>query len=119
MTREEVERLSVDLSNRFERMMTQMSLNNTTESIPNTSTDIVYVRLTEICNKWAEDERSITDMFADICIGLHTIGASLSVLFQGANGETKVYVGSERENIETLIGLIRGTFRRIDVESGT
>ena len=52
MTREEVERLSVDLSNRFEIMMTQMSLNNTTESIPNTSTDIVYVRLTEICNKW-------------------------------------------------------------------
>lgn len=119
MTREEVERLSIDLSNRFERMMTQMSLSNTSESIPKTSSDMVYVRITEICNKWVEDERSITNMFADICIGLHTIGASLSVIFQGVNGETKVYVGSESENIETLIGLIRGTFRRIEVSDSS
>ena len=31
MNREEVERLSVDLSNRFERMMTQMSVSNTND----------------------------------------------------------------------------------------
>ena len=117
MTREEVEKLSIDLSNRFEKMMTQMSINNSTEPLPKTSSDIVYIRVIEICNKWAEDERSITDMFSDICIGMHTIGASLSVVFQGDNGETQIFIGSENENIDVLIGLIKGTFKRVDIEN--
>lgn len=82
-------------------------------------TSIAFEAKIDICNKWVEDERSVAEMFADVCIGLHSISASLSILFKGCNGETSVFIGSERENIEALIGLIKGTFRRVGFENIT
>ena len=119
MTREEIEKLSIDLSNRFEKMMMQMSVSTTNERLPKTGSDFVYIRITEISDKWIEDERLVTEMFSDICIGLHSTIASLSVIFNGVNGEVAVYIGSEKENLDILLGLVKGTFRRIKTDTSS
>jgi len=119
MNREEIEKLSIDISDRFEKMMVRISNNTVNHNIPKTALDLVYVRIIDVCNKWIEDERSVTEMFSNVCIGLHSIGASLSVLFKGNGGESIVYVGSEKENINALVGILKGIFGNVEFEGAT
>lgn len=92
-----------------------MSNSVSDEAIPNTAFDCNYFKIKEIGKRSADDKRSVLEYMTNVIIGLYSVDATFSVVFQSVRGELQVYIGTESDNVVALSGLLKGSYGMIDL----
>ncbi len=121
MNRQEIETLSKNLTSEYGGIMTAVLMNEVEDRLVNSTalSLFYYVKIDGLSAKWLEDEKEIFDYMSGFFVGAYSLKCTVSVIFKEERGELSLFVGTQAQDIEALIGLLRGCFPVIELQKGT
>lgn len=115
MNRSQIEAISKEITLKYFKMLTEMSLSEITQPIntQNSANGYFYMKVNEISSRWISDEKPIWDTMSKLFVGLFSANVTVSVVFNNDGKETGVYIGCPYMYFNLLGSVIRGCFPQI------
>lgn len=110
MKKVEIENKSKGIINRYISMLSVMNDNKVKDAIPDDVTfgSYSYIKINEISKLWDLQERPLWDILTEVFIGLHSLGLSVSTVFNSDGKKFDVYVGCEERYLDVIESSYKG-----------
>lgn len=115
MNRSQIENLSLEITEKYLQMLNELSCSKISSPVC-TNIDIdnyFYIKVEEISNRWLVDERPVWQIMNSLFVGLHTIMAPISIVFNSDGDRLGVYVGTTGSFVGSLDGMLKGAFPQV------
>lgn len=115
MNRSQIEAASKEITLKYFKMLSEMSLCEVSQPIytQSSANGYFYMKINEISKRWISDEKPIWDTMSKLFVGLFSANIPVSVIFNNDGKETGVYIGCPNIFFNMLGSVLRGCFSQI------
>lgn len=111
MDRKQLQDFSASVTYEYGVMLGEMTLNKApAQDAPITMPDHWYVKVVGLSSRWIREERPAWELMSELTSGLYSAGVPFSVVYVSDGSRLSVYLGTDSEHTDTLLGMLRGMY---------
>ena len=121
MDRQSIEEFSKKLTVEYGEMIQEMFSDTVSDKLE-ISRDIqeyYYINICGLSSKWIPEGKNIYDYMFNLFVGAHSLYCPVSIVFKHEDDKLNLYIGTKINYIESIIGLIKGTFSNVIIKENS